>query len=82
MVNPCPFLFEALVRVNNNTFPFQQHLKETCKLLPPLAWVCLPLFEQFIGQQMVHLQDSISEHLHHHTFFNMFSDRMLEAHHA
>ncbi len=29
---------------------------------------------------MVHLQDSISECLHHHTFINMFFDRILEAH--
>jgi hypothetical protein len=25
MVDQCPFLFEALMQVNNNTFPFQQH---------------------------------------------------------
>jgi hypothetical protein len=36
MVDQCHFLF-ALVRVNNNTFPFQQHLKATCNLLSPLA---------------------------------------------
>jgi hypothetical protein len=29
---------------------------------------------------MVHFQDSILEHLHHHTLFNMFSDGRLEAH--
>jgi len=40
MVDPCPFLFEALMQVNNNTFPFQQHLKVACDLLSPLAWVC------------------------------------------
>ncbi len=33
--------------------------------------MCLPPFEQFIGQQMIHLQDFISEHLHHQTLFNM-----------
>jgi hypothetical protein len=31
---------------------------------------------------MVHFQDSILEHLHHHTFFNMFSNKILKAHHA
>jgi hypothetical protein len=31
MVDQHPFLFEALARVNNNTFPFQ-HLKATCDL--------------------------------------------------
>jgi hypothetical protein len=37
-------------------------------------------FEQFIMQQMVQFQHSILEHLHHHTFFNMFFDRIFEAH--
>jgi hypothetical protein len=80
MVNQCPFLFEALMQVNNNTFPFQQHLNATCDLLPPPTSSCLHLFEQFIGQQTVHLQDSISEHLHHHTLFNMLSNKIFEAH--
>jgi hypothetical protein len=31
---------------------------------------------------MVHFQDSILEHLHHHTFFNMFSNGIFKAHHA
>jgi hypothetical protein len=34
MVNQRPF-FLALVWVNNNTFPFQQHLKATRNLLLP-----------------------------------------------
>jgi hypothetical protein len=38
------------------------------------AHVCLFPFEQFIGQQMVHLQNSILEHLHHHIFSSMFFD--------
>jgi hypothetical protein len=46
------------------------------------ACACLPPFEQLIGQQMVQLQDSILEHLDHHTHFNMLSDRISEAHHA
>jgi len=45
MVDQCPFLFEVLAQVNNNTFPFQQHLKVTCDLIPPLAHVCLFPFE-------------------------------------
>jgi hypothetical protein len=36
MVNQRPFFLEALVRIDNNTFLFQQHLKATCDLLPPL----------------------------------------------
>jgi hypothetical protein len=31
---------------------------------------------------MVQLQDSILEHLHHHTFFKMFFDEIFEAHRA
>ncbi len=31
---------------------------------------------------MVQLQNSISEHLHHHTFSNMLSNETFEAHHA
>ncbi len=60
IVDQHPFLFEALVRVNKNTFPFQQHCKTSCDLLPPPIHGCLPPFEQLIGQQMVQLQDSIS----------------------
>jgi hypothetical protein len=81
MVEQCPFLLEVLAWINN-TFPFQQHLKATCDLLPPLARACLLPFEQLIKQQMVHLQDSILECLHHHTFPSMFFDRIFEDHHA
>jgi hypothetical protein len=82
MVDQRPFFFEALTRVDNNTFPFQQHLKATCDLLPPPARMCLLPFEQFIAQQMVQLQNSISVHLHRHTFFNMLFDRIFEAYYA
>jgi hypothetical protein len=44
--------------------------------------MCLPPFEQFIEQQMVHFQDSILKHLHHHAFYSMFFNRNLEAHYA
>jgi hypothetical protein len=50
MVDQCPFLLEALVGVDNNTFPFQQHLNNTCDLLTPPTRACLFPFEQFIGQ--------------------------------
>jgi hypothetical protein len=82
MVNQHPFLLEALTRIDNNTFHFQQHLNATCDFLPPLARACLPPFEQLIEQQMVHIQDSILEHLHHHTLFNMLFDGIFEAHRA
>jgi hypothetical protein len=80
MVDQWPFLLEALAQVDNNTFLFQQHLKATCDLLPPLAHACILPFEQLIGQQMVQLQDSILEHLHDHTFSNMLFDGIFEAH--
>jgi len=80
MVDQHPFLLEALTQVDNNIFPFQQHLKVTCNLLPSPTRTCLFPFEQFIGQQMVQFQDSILEHLHHHTFSNMFFDRLFEIH--
>ncbi len=80
MVDQCLFLLEALAWVDNNTFPFQQHLKATCDLLPPSTCACLPPFEQFIKQQMVELQDSILERLHHHTLSNMFFDKTSKAH--
>jgi hypothetical protein len=35
--NQCPFLLEALTRVDNNAFFFQQHLKVACDLLPSLT---------------------------------------------
>ncbi len=53
-----------------------------CDLLPPLACACFPPFEQLIGQQMVQLQDSILERLHHHTLSSMLPDKTFEAHHA
>jgi hypothetical protein len=82
MVDQCPFLLEALARVDNNTFPFQQHIMVACDLLPPPTHACIPPFEQFIGQQMVQFQDSILEHLHHHTLSNMPSDEIFKAHHG
>jgi hypothetical protein len=82
MVDQHPFFFEVLARVDNNIFPFQQHLKATCDLLLPATRVCLLPFEQLIKQQMVHLQDSILKHLHHHILSNMLSDKILEAHRA
>jgi hypothetical protein len=43
---------------------------------------CLPSFEQLIEQQMVQLQDSILECLHHHTLFSMLSDKIFKIHRA
>ncbi len=80
MIDQCPFLLEALALVDNNTFFFQQHFKATCDLLPPPIRACFPSFEQFIEQQMVWLQDSILECLHHHTLSNILSDMIFEAH--
>jgi hypothetical protein len=79
MINQRPFLFESLVQVDNNTFPFQQHLKTICDLIPPLARAYFSFFENLIGQQMVHFQDSISKRLHHHTFSNMLSNGIFKA---
>jgi len=70
------------VRVDNNTFLFQQHFKATCHFLPPPTQTCFLPFEQLIRQQMVHFQNSISKRLHHHTFSNMFFDEIFEAHRA
>ncbi len=50
MVDQHPFLFEALARIDNNTFPFQQYLKVACDILPPLARACFFPFEQLIRQ--------------------------------
>jgi hypothetical protein len=82
MVDQRPFLVETLTQVDNNTFPFHQHLKVACDLLPPLAYAYLHPFKQFIGQQMVQLQYSILECLRHHTLSNMLSDGTSKAHHA
>jgi hypothetical protein len=45
MGDQCPFLFEALTQVNNNTFLFQQHFNVACDLLPPPTRTCVPSFE-------------------------------------
>jgi hypothetical protein len=47
MVDQCPFLFETLTQVNNNTFLSIN--TSTCALLPPPTYMCFFLFEQFIG---------------------------------
>jgi len=49
MVDQHPFLLEALIQIDNNTFLFQQHFKATCDLLP-LARTCFPPFEQLVMQ--------------------------------
>ncbi len=49
-------------------------------LLLSLTHACLFPFEQFIDQQMVQLQNSISKCLHHHTLSNMFFNKIYEAH--
>jgi hypothetical protein len=82
MVDQHFFLLEALAWIDNNTFPFQQHLKATCDLLPPPTHACLLPFERLIKQQMVQLQDSILKHLHHHTFSSMLSIETSEAHYT
>ncbi len=79
MVDQCPFFLEALTKVDNNKFFFQQHLKVAFDLLLPLAHACLLPFEQFIMYEMVQFQHSILEHLHHHTLFSMFFDKISEA---
>jgi hypothetical protein len=81
-INIFSFLLEVLAQVNDNTFFFQQHFKVACDLLLPLACACFPPFEQFIGQQMVQLQDSISKRLHHHILSKMLSNKIFEAHRA
>ncbi len=80
MVDQHPFFLKILAQVDNNIFPFHQHLKATCDLLLPPARMCLFPFEQFIRQQMVHLQDSISKRLHHHTLSNMLFEKIFKAH--
>jgi hypothetical protein len=50
MVDQCIFLLEALARIDNNTFFFQQQLKAPCDVLPPLTYACFPPFEQLVGQ--------------------------------
>jgi hypothetical protein len=45
MVDQHHFFLKALTQINNNTFPFQQHLKAACDRLPPLTYACLPPFE-------------------------------------
>jgi hypothetical protein len=74
IIDQRPFLLEALTWNDNNTS--RQHVI----FLPPPACACLLPFEQLIGQQMVQFQDSILEHLHHHTFSIMFFDGTSETH--
>jgi hypothetical protein len=82
MVDQCPFLLEALTRVDNNKFPFYPRFKVACDLLLSLAHACPPPFEQFIMHQMIHFQHSILKRLHHHTFFSMLFDKISKAHYA
>jgi hypothetical protein len=77
MVNQCPFLLETFTWINNNIFPFQQHLKVTCDFLPLPTHVCFFPLEQFIEQQMGQLQNSISELCTVVPFLTCFSTRYL-----
>ncbi len=45
MVDQWLFFLEALARVNNNTFRFQQHIKITCDILSPPIHACFLPFE-------------------------------------
>jgi len=51
-----------------------------CDLLPPSTHACIPLFKQFIEQQMVQIQNSILKCLHHHTLSNMLFDKIFKSH--
>jgi hypothetical protein len=48
MVDQRPFLFEALMQVDNNTFPFYLHFQVACDFLPPLVFMCFLSFERII----------------------------------
>jgi len=45
MVDQCFIFLKILTRVDNNTFPFQQHFKATCNLLLSLIHACFLPFE-------------------------------------
>jgi len=45
MVDHYPSLFDPLAQVDNNTFPFHQHLKAACDLLLPPTRTCFLPFE-------------------------------------
>jgi len=64
------FLLKALAQVNNNTSKWLvifYHPQHECVFFP---------------LNMVQLQDSILDRLHHHTFSNMLSDKISKTHHA
>jgi hypothetical protein len=67
---------------DNNTLLFYLHLKVTCDFLPPLVFMCFLPFEQVIEHQMVQLQSSIWDYLHHHTLFYMYSNERSKPHHV
>jgi hypothetical protein len=46
-------LLKTLVQVDEDTFPFQQHLKTTNNLLLLLTHACFPPFGQLFSQQVV-----------------------------
>ncbi len=56
MVDQHFFLLKTLTWIDNNTFPFQQHLKATCDFLSPLTHVSFLLFQQLIKQQWFHFK--------------------------
>jgi hypothetical protein len=74
IIDQYPFFLEALAQVDNNTSRWHMifyHLWPMRVFFP---------FEQFIDQQMVQLQNSISERVHHHTLSNMFFNKTSKAH--
>ncbi len=49
---------------------------------PHMRWVVFPPFKQFANKGINWLQDSISNKLHNHSFFNIIFDMVFDSHYA
>jgi len=68
--------------INSSLLSFQTHLRLVQKLLPMVATLWVPPFEQLVEKGVHQFQENISKQLHDHSFSSIFFDLFWDSHHA
>jgi hypothetical protein len=76
------FLLEVIRVKNSSSLSFQTHLRLVLKLLPMVATLCIPPFEQLAKKGVHQLQENISKQLHDHSFSSILLYLSWDSHHA
>ncbi len=82
LVNFRLFLLEAIRVGNSSSLLFQTHLRLVWKLLPMVATLCIPPFEQLVEKDVHQFLKNISKWLHNRSFSNILFDFSWDSHHA